>query len=278
MTLSLVWKDLTLQQVETVTALLDNKQKADKFLSETFNLDLDDEGSDAIIIDYYYYNLVFAEECGFTAEKISTFFSIMKNTLFKACENRNATMTDALKLFNKLLTDHSVHRPPFSVQIFSFDDVAKIADYAVNSFFQHFKLYQYVFVEKETLKLETTDIFREVEAPPQFPPMTSAIPEETILNKVFVWDEEEPTEVLREQLEMMDLSTITPEVIQKAVKAALQQQVIELKRSQRMELEEVEKQLMEKVTHPDSQPAESSTKVEEEKKEKKEEKKTKKKS
>ena len=125
-----------------------------RWLSETFNLSLETNGPDAIIIDFYYYNLVFAEECGFTAEKISTFFSIMKQTLFTSCclriflslciysiwmnssflARRNCNSEEVLNLFKQLLTSHSVHRPPFSVQIFSFEDVARIADYAVNRF------------------------------------------------------------------------------------------------------------------------------------------------
>lgn len=108
MSLALVWKDLSLQQVETVSALLSDKAKAEQFvfslsslftkhlmrsfpntstrwLSTTFKLSMDEDSPDAIIIDFYYYNLVFAEECGFTAEKISTFFSIMKQTFLKSC-------------------------------------------------------------------------------------------------------------------------------------------------------------------------------------------------
>jgi hypothetical protein len=107
MSLALVWKDLSLQQVENVSALLSDKAKAIefvhrfllllaslfsfnspfscRFLAQTFQLSLEENGADSIILDYYYYNLVFAEECGFTAEKISTFFSIMKQTFYKSC-------------------------------------------------------------------------------------------------------------------------------------------------------------------------------------------------
>ena len=54
------------------------------------------------------------------------------------------------------------------------------------SFFEHFKLYQYVFVEKDILSLSTTEIFREIELPKPFPPLTQALPASEVLDKAFV--------------------------------------------------------------------------------------------
>ena len=48
------------------------------------------------------------------------------------------------------------------------------------------------------------------------------------------------------------LAEITPEMIQKAVRSALHQQVVELKRAQRAGLEDVEKKLIEKLTNTES--------------------------
>ncbi|KAA6378140.1 MAG: hypothetical protein EZS28_026334 [Streblomastix strix] len=248
---SLAFSEITLRQVEELSVILSDKPKAEHYLANLFHLEESELSQDAIILDFYYYNLVFAEECGFTAEKISAFFSIMKETFFKSLEHSNLTYIDALNKFKQLLIAHSVNRPPQSVQIFSFDDVAKITEYAVDSFFAHLKLYQYVFVQKDTLALTTTDVFRPVDVPQPFPPMVQALPEDIVLEKVMVWEEEEPVQVLRDQLEEIDLSTVSPEIIQQAIQAALHSQIVELKRAQRQELEEVEKQLLEKAAHPE---------------------------
>ena len=36
-------------------------------------------------------------------------------------------------------------RPPFSIDLFNADEVSKITDYVLNTYFRHFKMYKYVF-------------------------------------------------------------------------------------------------------------------------------------
>ncbi|KAK2964975.1 putative Flagellar C1a complex subunit C1a-32 [Blattamonas nauphoetae] len=250
MSRSLVWKDLNINQIEQILNIIDDREESERRLAELFDLSLEPEHSDGIILDFYYFNLVFAIEQNFTAEKLSTFFSLMKDTFYRSMDDPNINEDSALNMFKTSLIDHSVHRPPFSVQIFSFDDVEKIADFAVNSFFEHFKMYQYVFQPKEILSLTTTDIFRAITHPPSFPPLKESLPEEEVEEMMMVWTEEEPVDVLRDQLDDIDLSQLTPEIIQQVIKQALHAQVVGLKREQRKELDAVEEDLVNQVKNP----------------------------
>eukprot|EP00899_Mesostigma_viride_P016568 jgi/Mesvir1/24912/Mv16900-RA.1 len=96
----------------------------------------------------------FAWKLGFTPEKVSAFFSIMKRTHFDAVGGR-LTLRKSFAAFQDLLLAHAVQRPPYSVGIFSLHDVQVLTDYAINSYFRHYKLYQYAFTSRFTLSLAT---------------------------------------------------------------------------------------------------------------------------
>lgn len=97
-----------------------------------------------ILTDFHYHNYSFCITRDFNVLKISTFLSIMKYVLEESVRSR-LTMDSAFDEFKEQLLKHAVERPPWSVGIFSFNDVKAVMDYAHNTFFRHFKLYMYSF-------------------------------------------------------------------------------------------------------------------------------------
>ncbi|KAK3727829.1 hypothetical protein QZH41_008249, partial [Actinostola sp. cb2023] len=53
----------------------------------------------------------------------------------------------------ELILCHSMKRPPFSIALFSTDQVKVITTYIVNIYFRHYKLYKYAFTPKIRLDL-----------------------------------------------------------------------------------------------------------------------------
>lgn len=49
-------------------------------------------------------------------------------------------------------------RPPFSIDLFKEEQLLALADYVVNTYFRHFKLYKYVFTPQVRLDLSLTYI------------------------------------------------------------------------------------------------------------------------
>ena len=39
-------------------------------------------------------------------------------------------------------------RPPFSIDLFGADDVRKIVEYVINTYFRHYKLYKFAFTPR----------------------------------------------------------------------------------------------------------------------------------
>merc|ERR1719502_2029662 len=76
--------------------------------------------------------------------------------------------SQTFELLRTLLLRHSVPRPPWSIAVFSANDLKMVTDYVVNTFFRHFKLYQYVYVPHRQLRLRTKP--DRTTGPPLIPP------------------------------------------------------------------------------------------------------------
>ncbi|XP_028394695.1 coiled-coil domain-containing protein 189-like isoform X2 [Dendronephthya gigantea] len=146
----LLWHDLDVHHLHTL------KESTDKLgtLAEIFCLkSYKDDLKSAILLDLYFYTLQFAEKKGFSDEQTSGFLSIIKSVHEKAVDTPYGNVDDTYQYFKELLLCHSVKRPPFSIQLFTADQVQMITDYTVNTYFKHFKLYKYAFTPKVRLDL-----------------------------------------------------------------------------------------------------------------------------
>nr|KAG5698404.1 hypothetical protein BaRGS_006599 [Batillaria attramentaria] len=132
--------DLTVDDIDRLNESLNvdhNKQVlADIFRLDAWQKDL----KQAIVMDMYYYSLQFARDNNFTTrEDISkTPFGNLEHTF---------------KFFKELLLCHAVNRPPHSIELFSADEVRKITEYVINTYFRHFKMYKYAFTPLVRLDL-----------------------------------------------------------------------------------------------------------------------------
>ena len=68
---------------------------------------------------------------------------------------RGMKFEEGLSIFKSILTKHCLHRPPYSIFVFSENDKTLILNFALNSFFRHLSLYEYSFKPKIDLELVT---------------------------------------------------------------------------------------------------------------------------
>ncbi|XP_073502387.1 cilia- and flagella-associated protein 119-like [Phyllobates terribilis] len=69
--------------------------------------------------------------------------------VFLACCARTPLVAGATRNVSCVV----LQRPPFSIAVFSPQQLLLISDYFVNTYFRHFKLYKYVFTPQVTLDL-----------------------------------------------------------------------------------------------------------------------------
>jgi len=148
-----VWADLTVDDVDRLNESL-NVDHNKQVLADIFHLDLwRDDPKQAIVMDLYYYTLQFARDNNFNREKCSTVFSIIKKTHEVAVETPFGNLEQTFRYFKELVLCHAVNRPPHSIELFNVDEVRKLTEYAINTYFRHFKMYKYAFTPLVRLDL-----------------------------------------------------------------------------------------------------------------------------
>lgn len=75
---------------------------------------------------------------------------------------------------------HSVHRPPYSVGLFTLAETKAIVAWMLDTFYRHYKLYMYSFTDRVIMKVQQTHPMDIVEMPPSafLPPLSEALTEE----------------------------------------------------------------------------------------------------
>jgi len=170
-----VWADLTVDAVDRLSESL-NSDHIKQVLADIFMLDnYKSNLKCGIIMDLYFYTLQFAREQKFSPEKTSAFFSIIKKVFEVCIETPFGNLDHTFEYFKDLIHCHSVNRPPYSIELFTPDEVRKITEYTINSFFRHFKMYKYAFTPVVRLDLGVNYIG----LPPSPPPSVEEATEST---------------------------------------------------------------------------------------------------
>ncbi|XP_032220462.2 cilia- and flagella-associated protein 119 isoform X2 [Nematostella vectensis] len=147
------WNDLTLENIDDILKF-NSAEETQSYLADIFHLENHTEDLKAgILIDLYYYSLQFAIDGNFNREQISAFFSIVKSVHEMAVDTPFGNVDPVYEYCKELILCHSVKRPPFSIELYTVDQVKKITTYIVNTYFRHYKMYKYAFTPKVRLDL-----------------------------------------------------------------------------------------------------------------------------
>jgi hypothetical protein len=130
----------------------------------------------AIIVDFCYFNIMFAKENEFTDQQTSAFYSIMLKVFVSAVDD-GISSTEAFDLFKKLILTHSIEDGE-AVELYSLPLVKKISNYVSNTFFRYLDTYKYVFATVQSVVTETTELQVETPLVPQF--LAEATTEENV--------------------------------------------------------------------------------------------------
>lgn len=146
------WIDFSLTDIEGFLALSCCNREGLK-LELCRKLGLKSAKDDAIELDMYIYAFLFGIRQEFSAAQLSTLLAIVKRLHTKCVSTVFDNQSVCLHYFQQMMVQHSVRRPPFSVCIFSPNEVKKISEYVLNTYFKHFKLYKYAFTKKVRLNI-----------------------------------------------------------------------------------------------------------------------------
>jgi len=154
-------------------------------LQSVFQLKPDTDLKEAAILDYYVGATYWCKQQGYNSLQLSGFFTVIHTLLDKIKENK-ASLVDAFLEYRKMLVGVSADTGPDvdsgGLEFFSADEAKTISDYLHTTLFQHFKLYEFMFSESQTMEIVSSDLSIEVPVPaetPFPPPLDEGISEET---------------------------------------------------------------------------------------------------
>jgi len=143
-------------------------------------------------------------EKNFDFERTSTMFSIMYWVHTNSMAQK-AGQEESMKILQKYLAQHSVHRPPFSEAVFDDVDVRVITRYALNTYYRNYKCYLYAFTAKEILSLTSYFGVDHIERPIVPKPLAQSMTEEE-------WSVKEAEQIEKEQEEEADRQALLAEL------------------------------------------------------------------
>ncbi|XP_053411095.1 cilia- and flagella-associated protein 119 isoform X2 [Nycticebus coucang] len=140
-----MWKYLDIHSMYRLEKTT-NVEEMRKVLAELLELGCPEQSlRDAITLDLFAHALMFCRQQGFSLEQTSTACALLQD-LHKACvATPLGNVEECYRYFTSVLFCHGVRRPPFSIDLFKEEQLLALADYVVNTYFRHFKLYKYVF-------------------------------------------------------------------------------------------------------------------------------------
>lgn len=148
------WIDFSLTDIEGFLTFSCNREGLKNELRRKLGLKtVDSAKQDMIELDMYIYAFLFGLRQEFSAGQLSTLLGIVKRLHAKCVSTVFDNQSDCLQYFRQMMVQHSVRRPPFSVCIFCPNQVKKINEYILTTYFKHFKLYKYAFTKKVRLNI-----------------------------------------------------------------------------------------------------------------------------
>jgi hypothetical protein len=150
--------DEFMKRLDASNIKIDNSLKLERYalfvnlLSHILDLDRSDK-RDLILIDQFYYLVEFGLANAFNKEQINSLMSILHRTHSLACDSSFGNLTETFTYFRQFLVLYTVHRPPFSLGFFSPREVEIILDYVLDTYFNQFKFFKYVYTPAVRLNM-----------------------------------------------------------------------------------------------------------------------------
>lgn len=196
---NLLWAHISEEETKDLHSTVgraDVERKLLKYLHLDVNLTPERQ---QVLGNHLFYAFAYAKNAGLSLPEIATYLSIIKTVFETDVEDGYKSMDESFDLFKKLLLLHSVDRSPLSIKVFEQDQVMGLVDNMTDTYFRHYRMYQYIFGKKETLQLQQHVLF-DLEHVPNVLPLAEAVQ---------LRDENDfgDDDVLEEEVEQADAAT-----------------------------------------------------------------------
>lgn len=165
--LLVTFTDVSREDYEALRAA-DNRQQVRQQLAHSLRVNEEDGFHAVILLDFHYANYLFCLGHHFNAEKTSTVLSIQKVVYESSIALQRERNSDGKQkllvnrevsydLFRSLVLKHSCQRPPYAIGIFSAEECRIFTEYFRQTFFHHYKMYQYAYQSRYEVDIRVKD-------------------------------------------------------------------------------------------------------------------------
>jgi len=203
-----LWKHLSLEDVKKLESM--TPEFVEKHFSEMMNLN--EYKTDLVhgsLVDFYLTHYWWAARTqSFNAEQISIYFSIVF-TLLESLKEKKIKIKQNIIEFQNVLSQVNQN-----VKLFSNEQINVIAEAVFVSFFQHYKMYEFLAYEAQTEYVISKEITIECPIPseiPYPPPLDEALPEQ-FYNKYILKINDEPVPSTEKESIKSEITEALPEI------------------------------------------------------------------
>ncbi|XP_071782914.1 cilia- and flagella-associated protein 119 [Centroberyx gerrardi] len=147
----MLWTDVSYSDMEEIDKI-QSIPELESALCSVFRVDTP-EPRRGVQLELYVQTVLFCRESSFNREQTSALLSIIKCVHQANTETSLNNMEQCFEYCSELLLCHSVRRPPFSINLFSSEEVTHILKYIHNTYIRHYNLYKYIFTPQVQLDL-----------------------------------------------------------------------------------------------------------------------------
>lgn len=153
----LLWADLKhsdMEQIEKSNSILE----IERILCRALLASDVAQPKQRVLLELYTNLVLFCKGQHFNREQTSVLLSIIKNVHQFNTETPLNNTDHCLTYCSELLLCHSVRRPPFSIDLFSSEQVTQILSYVINTYMRHYFFYKYIFTPEVQLDISLSYI------------------------------------------------------------------------------------------------------------------------
>lgn len=160
MATAVTWKYLSQEQTAALSSC-ENAAEIKSYLDRELSLqckifDGEEPERREVLLNLFVLGVLQADRWSMDDAQTSTFIGILYDLLVDSM-SANLTMEQAYDAFLQLLLRHSVHRPPWSAEVFTLEMLRQIHAWSLQHVFRHYKLFFFLFGQNEELDLSTVD-------------------------------------------------------------------------------------------------------------------------
>jgi len=112
-----------------------------------------------VLGNHLFYAFAYVKDANLSSAEIATYLSIIKEIFEYDVEEGYKSMDASFDNFKKLLLLHSVDRSPVSIKVFERQAIPGLIDNMTDTYYRHYRMYQYIFAKQETLTLMQRRLF-----------------------------------------------------------------------------------------------------------------------